>query len=106
MYRTLDFGDSTYVQETALTFSYPYEHIEKARELKRALDENNVKYVFSESTGYYNHTFVVRKSGYKWEEIMILINSIKAAKYTKKKFWFSTKDGKIATLFIGNKEVI
>ena len=37
---------------------------------------------------------------------MILINSIKAAKYTKNKFWFSTKHGKIATLFIGNKDVI
>lgn len=102
MYRALITGDTIYTQETTLTFGYPYEHIDKARALKNLLDKNNVKYVFSESTGYWNHKFVIRKSGYKWNEIMIMINSIQAAKYKKEKFWF-TPDGKIAQIYDGYK---
>ena len=85
-----------YVEEVALRFGYPYEFIDEAHELEKLLDSKKVKFIFYKSKGYYKHEFVVRKSGYTWNDIMDMINSIKPAKYKKEKTWFSDE----------NKEVI
>lgn len=76
-------------EEKILRFGYPYEDIEKAKELEKLLDKNKVKFLFYESNGYWKHEFVVRKSGYTWNELMKLINSVKPAKYKKEKTWFN-----------------
>ena len=85
-----------YIEEVALRFGYPYESIDEAHELEKLLDSKKVKFIFYKSKGYYKHEFVVRKSGYTWNDIMDMINSIKPAKYKKEKTWFSDE----------NKEVI
>ena len=77
------------IEEVALRFRYPYEYIDKAKELEKLLDEKNIKFLFYESSGYWGHEFVVRKSGYTWNEIMKIINSVKPAKYKKEKTWFN-----------------
>ena len=84
-----------YEQEVALKFSYPYEHIGKAKALEELLNKNNVKFRFYESNGGWSHIFVVRRSGYTWNEIMVMINSVMPAKYKKEKTWFNKNNEEV-----------
>jgi predicted adenine nucleotide alpha hydrolase (AANH) superfamily ATPase len=84
-----------YIEEVALRFEYPYELIDEAHELEKLLDSKKVKFIFYESNGYWKHEFVVRRSGYTWNEIMDMINSVKSAKYKKEKTWFTDEGGEI-----------
>ncbi len=84
------------VNEVALKFGYPFGYIADAKALVKLLDQKNVKYLFYESNGYWNHEFIVRKSGYTWNEIMEMINSIRSAKYKKVKTWFNENNEEVA----------
>lgn len=84
-----------YEQEVALKFSYPSEYIDKAKTLEELLNKNNVKFRFYESNGNCNHKFVIRKSGYTWNEIMVMINSVMSAKYKKAKTWFNENNEEV-----------
>ncbi len=77
------------IEETVLRFKYPYGCTDEAKALERLLDKKSVKFIFYESDGYWDHEFVVRKSGYTWKDVMSMVNSIKPAKYKKEKTWFN-----------------
>lgn len=79
-----------YKEEIALRFSYPYELIDKSKELVKILNSKKIKFCFYESNGYWNHEFVVRRSGgYTWNEIIKIINSVHASQYKKIKTRFN-----------------
>lgn len=83
------------VNEVALKFCYPSEYIDKAKALEELLNKKNVKFRFYESNGGWNHEFVVRRSGYTWNEIMGMINSVMSAKYKKVKTWFDENNEEV-----------
>lgn len=59
--------------------SFKYYDIDKAKELEKLLSNNNINYV-----AYYDGLYIlfkVAKSGKKWNDLMRLINSIKAPVY-------------------------
>lgn len=69
--------------ERYLYFKYPYDYTtkEQINNIETLLHENNIAYVFYQSSGYYPHEFYIAKSGKTWDNIMRLINSVKAPKY-------------------------
>lgn len=81
--------------ERALTFKYPFEYMGEKDKLKQVLTENNIEYICYESSGYYSHEFVVRKSGMKWNDIYSIINSVKPAKYSFKNTRFEHIDNSL-----------
>lgn len=84
-----------YEQEVALEFSYPFEHIEKAKALEELFNKKNVKFQFYESNGGWSHKFVVRRSGYNWNDIMVMVNSVMSAKYKKVKTRFNKNNEEV-----------
>ena len=82
-------------KERVLCFSYPFEMKDKMEKLKEILYKNNVEYICYESSGYWNHEFVVRKSGKKWNDIYSIINSVKAAPYKFKSTNIEERNGKL-----------
>ena len=82
-------------RERALTFKYPYESIDVVNKIQRLLDDNGVEFILYKSDGYYPHEFVVRKGSYTWNDIMRLVNSVKAPKYSYKNTEFGDRDGKL-----------
>lgn len=83
------------IEEIALRFKYPYEYADEAKAIEKLLDKNKVNFLFYESNGYWGHEFVVRRSGYTWNEIMEMINSVKPAKYKKEKTWFNSNNDEV-----------
>ena len=81
--------------EKVLIFKYPYENITEVNKLKELFKDNNIEFICYESEGYYEHEFVVRKSGRKWNELYKMINSIRAAKYEFKKTYIEVMEGKL-----------
>lgn len=81
--------------ERVLTFKYVFEDIEKVRQLKNVFAQNNIEFICYESSGYYSHEFIVRKSGKKWNDIYEIINSVKAARYIYKKIHLDYIDGEL-----------
>ena len=75
--------------ETVLCFGYPYEKEAEAIRLTEVLQANGIDFIFYKSTGYYNHEFIVRRSGKTWNEVMRTINSVYAVRYRKAKKTFS-----------------
>ena len=67
--------------ERVLWFKYPFEWKTEMEKLKLVLTENNVEFICYESSGYYPHEFIVRKSGKKWNNLYKLINSVRATRY-------------------------
>lgn len=72
------------IKERCLTFKYGRieNTSEKAEQLCKLLEQNNIDYVcYDKDSNYYSCKFVVRRCGKKWNDIMRLINSVRAAKY-------------------------
>ena len=82
-------------KERVLCFSYSFEMKDKMEKLKEVLDKNNVEFICYESSGYWNHEFVVRKSGKKWNDIYSLINSVKSVSYKFKNTNIEERNGKL-----------
>jgi hypothetical protein len=72
-----------FIKERCMTFKYASEDkVEKSKELANLFSTSNIDFVCYLETGYYYPCqFTVRRSNKKWNDIMRLINSIKAAKY-------------------------
>lgn len=85
---------SQYINERCLTFKYGGDDKnEKAEQLAKVLKENNIDFIcYNTDSTYYHCQFVVRRCGKKWNDLMRLINSIKAAKYDYVKTDFYIKD--------------
>lgn len=83
------------IEEMALRFKVPFERHEEVEKIENILAANNVKYIAYKSTGYYNHEFVVRRSGYTWNNIMKMVNSVYAPRYRKEKTWFNSEDQEV-----------
>lgn len=81
--------------ETVLYFYYPFEFIDKAEKLSQVLLNNGIEFIFRESKGYYPHTFIVRKSKRKWNDIYAIVNSVCPTKYRFKKSHVELVDGKL-----------
>lgn len=69
--------------ERCLTFKYAGDNKqENCIKLSKLLDENNIDYAcYDSNSNYWYATFIVRRCNNKWNDIIRLINSIKAAKY-------------------------
>ena len=78
-----------------LTFSYPYESVDKADAVSDLLNTLGIEHVYYKSDGGYNHQFVVRRSKRTWNDIMRAVNSVKAVKYSYKNTYFENRDGKL-----------
>lgn len=81
--------------ERVLTFKYPFEFLNEVIHLKEVLKEHNIEFICYESTGYYPHEFVVRKSGKKWNELYKIINSVRPTKYEFKKTYIELENGEL-----------
>lgn len=84
--------------ERVLWFKYPFEWKTEMEKLKSVLTENNVEFICYESSGYYPHEFIVRKSGEKWNDLCKLINSVRAARYRFKNTNIEIRDGKLTEI--------
>lgn len=72
--------------ETVLKFGYPYEMRDKVDELEKILMQKGIRFILYRSDGYWHHEFIVRKTkGFTWNDIMKIVNSVKAPKYKKDK---------------------
>ena len=81
--------------EKVLYFKYPFEYKAETEKLKSVLTDNNVEFICYESSGYYPHEFIVRKSGKRWNDLFRLINSVKAARYSFKNTYLEMYNGKL-----------
>lgn len=63
--------------------------------MKEVLKNNNIDFICYESNGYYDHEFIVRKSGKKWNDIYTIINSVRPTKYDFKKTDIELVDGEL-----------
>ncbi|MGL6216419.1 MAG: hypothetical protein ACRC36_00175 [Lacrimispora sphenoides] len=81
--------------ERVLVFNYPFEFTDKVKQLKNILKQNNVEFICNESNGYYPYSFIVRKSGRRWNELYKMINSVRAAKYDFRKAELDQIDGNL-----------
>lgn len=82
------------VTERLLSFEYGGNNsIEKAIQLCDILENNNIDYVaYNLNQTYWNPSFLIRKGKMTWNDIMTLVNSIKAPCYRyKKETFFITK---------------
>ena len=64
--------------ERTLIFNYPSEYQDKADQLARLFDEKGIQFKKHDGAAI---TFTVRKSGYKWNDLYKIVNSVKAARY-------------------------
>jgi len=72
------------VNERCLTFRYgrTEQTLQIAEQVAKLLEQNNIDYVcYDKDSNYYSCKFLVRRSGKKWNDIMKLINTVKAPKY-------------------------
>ena len=76
------------ITETVLCFGYPFKYEDNAIKLTEVLQKENIGFIFYKSNGYWNHEFIVRRSGKTWNDIMKTINSVMAVKYKKEKKTF------------------
>lgn len=81
--------------ERVLVFKYPFEFLDKVKQLKEILKSHNIEFICYDSSGYYDHEFIVRKSGRKWNDIYSIINSIRPAKYEFKKTYLELVNGEL-----------
>jgi len=88
--------------ERVLYFKYPFEYKVEMEKLKSVLTENNVEFICYESSGYYPHEFIVRKSGKKWNDLYKLVNSVKATRYRFKNTYLEVRDGKLTEIYYCN----
>lgn len=88
--------------EKVLYFKYPFEYKTEMEKLKSVLTENNVEFICYESSGYYPHEFIVRKSGKKWNDLYKLVNSVKATRYRFKNTYLEVRDGKLTEICFCN----
>lgn len=100
-----------YLRERFLCFKYGSDEETKGfvNKLCDLLTENNIDFVCYWDDGeskYYPCEFVVRRCGKRWNDIMALINTVKAAKYDyrTKDFYISdeVKRGNIQEVCICN----
>ena len=61
-----------------LTFKYPIEYQDKADQLEGLFSEKGIQYKRYNGAAI---SFTVDKSGYKWNDMYKIINSVKAARY-------------------------
>lgn len=87
-----------YNMERVLVFNYPFEFTDKVQQLKDVLKQNYVEFICKESNGYYPHSFIVRKSGRRWNELYKMINSVRAAKYEFRKVELDHRDGRLVEI--------
>lgn len=83
------------IKERCLTFKYGRNETtsQKAEELCKLLKKNNIDFVcYNKDSNYYSCSFIIRRCGKKWNDIMRLINSIQAAKYDYKTIDFYITD--------------
>lgn len=88
--------------ERVLYFKYPFEYKTEMEKLKAVLTENNIEFICYESSGYYPHEFIVRKSGKKWNDLYKLVNSVKATRYRFKNTHLEIRDGKLTEVYYCN----
>lgn len=69
------------MMERTLTFNYPGTCQMQTRQLMELLETKKIQYKVYNNGNDYPTTFVVRKSGYTWNELYKLVNSVKAARY-------------------------
>lgn len=83
-----------YINERCLTFKYGGDDKNiKAEQLSKLLKENNIDFIcYNTDDAYYLCQFVVRRCGNKWNDLMRLINSVRAAKYDYVKTDFYIRD--------------
>jgi len=74
-------------REIVLTFTYPSDNVDEANRLCDLFDENNIEYKCYDIESGYPIQFNVCRSGKSWNDIMKLINSVKAARYRQKKLF-------------------
>lgn len=74
-------------KEVVLTFTYPSDAVEEANRLCDLLDDNNIEYKCYDIESGYPIQFKVCRSGKSWNDIMKLINSVKAARYRQQKMF-------------------
>lgn len=84
--------------ERVLVFKYPLEFTDKVKQLKDVLKQNNVEFICDESNGYYPHSFIVRKSGKRWNELYKMINSVRTAKYDFRKAELDYRGGNLVEI--------
>lgn len=84
--------------ERVLWFKYPFERKTEMEKLKSVLTENNVEFICYESSGYYPHEFIVRKSGKKWNDLYELINSVRATRYRFKNINIEIRNEKLTEI--------
>lgn len=74
-------------KEVVLTFTYPSDAVEEANRLCEIFDDNNIEYKCYDIESGYPIQFKVCRSGRNWNDIMKLINSVKAARYRQQKMF-------------------
>lgn len=78
------------IEERLLSFEYGgNDNIEKAKQLCTILEEHNIDYVaYNLKQNYWNPSFLIRKGKKSWNDIIRLVNTIKAPCYKYKKETF------------------
>ena len=80
-------------KEVVLTFNYPSGAVKDANRLCDLFNENNIEYKCYDIDSGYPIQFKVLRSGKTWNDIMKLINSIRAARYKKEKLIVDREGG-------------
>ena len=71
------------INERCLTFKYSgSDKINESHKLAELLRQKGIDFVCYLGDDYYSCEFIVRRCGNKWNDIMKLINSIHATKYS------------------------
>lgn len=79
--------------ERALTFRYPEQYSDQAHELDDLLTDEGIKHVMYDDRDF-GFKFVIGRSGRTWNDIMKLINSVKAPKYDYIQTRFDERNGR------------
>lgn len=88
-------------KERYLTFKWGYDYTteEQITALENILKENDIHYVLYKSNGYWSHEWIIAKGKFTWNDIMKMVNSIKAPKYDfisseREKMFYSDEEQK------------
>ena len=92
--------------EKVLIFKYPFEFLDKVKQLKEVLKNSSIEFICYESSDYYPHEFVIRKSGKRWNDIYKIINSVRPAKYEFKKTCIESVNGELKETVYVNKTTV
>jgi hypothetical protein len=87
-----------------MVFNYYKPDNGNAENLMDLFRQNNIDYVCYDDFHYYK--FVVRRCGKKWDDIMVLVNSISATKYNFESINFRLTDENRPTGVCGNIQEI